>query len=189
MSLTYSNEPKPYAERVEPVEAAPVVPVYARKRASRDKGGVKTWMILVPVGLLTLGGIGAALMMGGGEEAAGPTLSEPAATLPVIPATPLTPPVAPAPAVVTVDTADTPPAVAVREQAPARVAAAAPARRATAPAASAPARIQTPAPVTSPQPFAMSPVAPVAGPSASTPAPTPTLPVEPREPAIATEPF
>jgi len=193
MSSTYSNEPTPYAERVEPVDAEPFIPVYARKRSSRRKGGVKTWMILAPVGALALGGIAAALIMGNGEKTAEPVLVESAATLPVLPATPMAPAATlPTPAL-TIDTTDVPPAVAVREQAPVRRATApAPARRvASVPAATATSttRAETPPTPTTPQPYAISPGAPSASASTPIPAPTPTLPVEPRAPAITTQPL
>lgn len=191
MSLIYPDKPAPYDDRVQPaVEAEPFVPVYARKRSSRGKGGVKTWMILAPVGALALAGIAAALIMGGGEETAEPVLAESAATLPVLPATPVAPAAALSTPALTIDTTDVPPAVAVREQAPVRRATPAPARRVV-PAPARPAatattttRVETPAQSTSPQPYAASPSA-----STPIPAPTPTLPVEPRQPAIVTQPL
>ncbi|WP_420477894.1 hypothetical protein [Brevundimonas sp. FT23028] len=117
MSVTYTED------RAEVREDA-FVPVYARKRSSgRSKGGVKTWMILAPVGVLLVGGAAAAMMMGGGEDTA--PLVEPAATAPVVPAasTPLTAPAAdamtPVEAAPSIEPAATPAPVR-REAAPVR---------------------------------------------------------------------
>ena len=48
------------------VEAETFVPRYARPR--RAKKGVRTWMILAPIGALALIGGGAAMIIGGGTE-------------------------------------------------------------------------------------------------------------------------
>ncbi|MFA4894612.1 MAG: hypothetical protein WC555_14725, partial [Brevundimonas sp.] len=104
MSVTYPVDPlKPYGDRAErnPLETRadidarldaetqePFVPVYARRgKAARGGSKIKTWMILAPVGVLVLGGLGAMMAMNG-EETAAP-LAEPAATAPVVAATPL----------------------------------------------------------------------------------------------------
>lgn len=196
MSVTYPADPlKPYGERIETPGAdlrheEPFVPVYARRGKARSaRGKIRTWMILAPVGAIALVGIGAAMMMNGGEPASAP-LAEPARTGPVLSATPIEPATAPLTA------ASTPapviaPAPVVREAAPARRAAATPVRReavrapATAPAATP--RVTTPAP-TGPQSYTPAPSAPstaslntaspapapvISAPAATTPAPTP----------------
>lgn len=171
MSVTYPADPlKPYGERAEVTpfgdvmprnprldgaNEEPFVPVYARRGKAARRGGGKmpTWMILAPVGVLVLGGLGAMMLMNG-EETAGP-LAEPAATAPVVSATPL---VAAATSAASASTpAPVVPASApvLREATPVRRAAApAPARRATTPAtpraAAAPvARTATPPPAAS----------------------------------------
>ena len=131
MSVTYPHDrPMPQGEHLEPIREEPFVPVYARNRRTTRgrKGGVKTWMILAPIGVLVLGA-GAAAMMMGGEESAPAPLAEPAATGPVLPAQPLlteTPPVEAAPVV----EATPAPAPVARRAAPVP----APARRAATPA-------------------------------------------------------
>ncbi|MBU1325771.1 MAG: hypothetical protein KJ676_11050, partial [Alphaproteobacteria bacterium] len=106
MSVTYTDTDYPDRDAV--VEEA-YVPVYARKRAARGRagtGGVKTWMILAPLGLVVVGGVSAAMLMNGGgaaEIAAAPAAPAPAvAQAPlteVLPAEPLAAaPVAAAPA-------------------------------------------------------------------------------------------
>ena len=72
MSLTYSDttrpEPQPTVPEMIAREAAST-PVYARGPVRRGK--VRSWMILAPVGALTVAAIGAwALMSPGGETAA-----------------------------------------------------------------------------------------------------------------------
>ncbi|HEY0599919.1 MAG TPA: hypothetical protein VGD32_07430, partial [Brevundimonas sp.] len=97
MSVTYPHDrPMPQGDHLDSVREEPFVPVYARTRRSARgrKGGLKTWMILAPIGVLVLGA-GAAAMMMGGEDSAPAPLAEPAATPPVLPAQPLA--AAPAP--------------------------------------------------------------------------------------------
>ncbi len=92
MTVTYPHDqPMPQGEHLEATREEPFVPVYARTRrtARGRKGGVKTWMILAPIGVLVLGAGAAAMMMGGGEEVAPAPLVEPAATAPVLPPQPL----------------------------------------------------------------------------------------------------
>ncbi len=193
MSVTYPADPtKPYGDRMEAPDAAllpeePFVPVYARRGKARGgQGKIKTWMILVPVGLLTLAGIGAMMAMNGDEDGlAAP--AEPARTLSALPTVPTDPAVAP------LTSAATPvPVIAApsaREAAPPRRIAPATSRRAATPppAPVATARVEIPAPMapTGPQPYAPAP----AEPSTSTlntapasPAPAPPPPVVTVEP-------
>ena len=195
MSVTYPADPlKPYGERIETPGAdlrheEPFVPVYARRGKARSaRGKIRTWMILAPVGAIALGGIGAAMMMNGGEPASAP-LAEPARTGPVLSATPIEPATAPLTAASTPEPVIAP-APVVREAAPARRAAATPVRReavrAPTPAPASP-RVTTPAP-TGPQSYTPAPSAPstaslntaspapapvISAPAATTPAPTP----------------
>ncbi len=195
MSVTYPVEPtQPYGDRIEAPRAdlthdEPFVPVYARRGKARGgQGKIKTWMILTPVAVLALGGLGAMMLMQGLEETTAP-LAEPALTAPVLSAAPTEAAVAP------LTSASTPePVIAApvaEEAAPLRRAAPAPARReAVRPAAPAPAaspRAVTPAPVvtTGPQAYAPAPAAPStstlntapATAAPATPAPAPTPPV------------
>lgn len=155
MSVTYPHDrPTLHEHRPEPIRDEPFVPVYARTRtATGRRGGVKSWMILAPIGVLVLGGAAAALMMGGDEPPAAP-LIEPAATAPVVPATPLpleTASIEVAP-IDAAPVATAPAPVARRQAAPAPARRAAPVREA-APTATA----STPAPAeetpTGPQPY------------------------------------
>ena len=197
MTVTYPVEPtKPYGDRIEAPRAdmihdEPFVPVYARRAKARGgRGKIRTWMILTPVAVLTLGGIGAMMLMNGSEEAAAP-LVEPAATAPVLPIAPAATATAP------LTTMSTPEPVAAtpvaREAAPLRRAAPtpAPARRETVrtpdPAPAAAARAVTPAPTapTGPQAYTPATAAPStstlntapATPAPATPAPASTPPV------------
>lgn len=140
MTLTYPHDrPSPQHLPSEDVREEPFVPVYARNRRGvrSRKGGVKTWMILAPLGVLVLGA-GAAAMMMGGEDVAPAPLVEPAATAPALPAQPLLTSAAPIEATPVVE-ATPAPAPVVRRTAPA------PARRA------APVREPTPAPAPTPR--------------------------------------
>ncbi len=161
MPVTYPADPaKPYGDRVEAPRAdtthdEPFVPVYARRGKARGgQGKIRTWMILTPVAVLALAGIGAMMVMQGTGEASAP-LAEPAATAPVLPIAPTVTAAAP------LTTASTPePVVAapvVRDAAPLRRTAPAPARRDT---------VRTPTPTP----------APVATPRVATTAPAPTGP-------------
>lgn len=196
MTVTYPADPaKPYGDRVEAPRAdmadeEPFVPVYARRGKARGgQGKIKTWMILTPVAVLALAGIGAMLVMQGDEESSTP-LAEPAATAPVLPIAPT------GAAISALTTASTPePVVAapvVRDAAPLRriTPAPAPARRnavrTPTPAPAATPRVVTPAPVaTGPQAYTPAPAAPStatlnrapATPAPATPAPAPTPPV------------
>lgn len=88
MSVTYTDTD--YSDRDAVVEEA-YVPVYARKRAARGRagaGGVKTWMILAPLGLVVVGGVSAAMLMNGGGEAE--MVAAPAAPAPAVAQAPLT---------------------------------------------------------------------------------------------------
>lgn len=195
MSVTYPVEPtQPYGDRVEAPRAdlthdEPFVPVYARRGKARGgQGKIRTWMILTPVAVLALGGIGAMMLLQGPEKATTP-LAEPALTAPVLSAAPTETAAAP------LTSASTPQPViaapAAPEAAPLRRAAPAPARReAVRPAASAPVaspRAVTPAPAvtTGPQAYTPAPAAPStstlntapATAAPATPAPAPTPPV------------
>ena len=176
MTVTYPHDrPMPDGDRFEAPRDEPFVPVYARtRRSSRSrKGGVKTWMILAPIGVLMLGGAAAALVMADREAAAPAPLAEPAVAGPVLPAQPLAgeaePVDAPAAAIeVTPEPAARPaPAPAARRASPA------PARR-TAPAA-APATREAPAEPAGAQPYtsSLNTTPPAA---AATPAPAPAAP-------------
>lgn len=80
MSLTYPDarpEPQPIVPEMRSREAEPYTPVYAR-RPARRKGKVKSWMVLAPVGALTVAAIGAWAIMNPGEQAAEPAAAEPA---------------------------------------------------------------------------------------------------------------
>lgn len=191
MSVTYPVDPtKPYGDRIETPRAdlthdEPFVPVYARRGKARGgQGKIKTWMILTPVAVLALGGLGAMMLMQGPEEASAP-LAEPALTAPVLSASPTEAAVAP------LTTASTPAPVAtapvVRDTAPLRRAAPASVRREAVrtPAPAATARVATPAPAVPAGPQAYTPAAPStstlnttpATPAPATPAPAPTPPV------------
>jgi len=199
MSVTYPADPlKPYGDRVEVnpnVEGAndePFIPVYARtgKSARRNGGKIKTWMILTPVGIIVLAGLGA-VALGGGEQTTSP-LAEPAVTAPVVPATPLPAPMASGLATAPVVQTAPDPAPVLRQATPVRrvVPAAAPARRATAPTsrAAAPtpvARAVIPAPATSPTPMLnMAPTTP----APAVPVPAPAL-AQPPAPIIVVAPL
>ena len=180
MSVTYTED------RNDPLHEDTFVPVYARTKASRArKGGLRSWMILAPIGVLVIGGAAAAMMTMGGEDVAQAPLAEPAATAPVLPTTPAPMAMEPAP----VDSAPVP---VMREAAPAP--APAPVRRAAprvqapapAPAATPAPRVVTPAPSPSTSTLNTAPAtpAPVVSP-APTPAPAPVV----SPPAIVVEPL
>lgn len=199
MSVTYPADPtKPYGDRLERprvdphaelAHEEPFVPVYARRGKTRTgQSKIKAWMILVPVGVLVLGGIGAMLVMNGGEETSAP-LAEPAATAPVLSATP-----APTEAAVVPPTPASTPAPVVREAAPLRRPAPAPARRETTARVQAPAatpRVATPAPTTPTGPQSYTP-APAASPTSTlntAPATPASTPASPPPPPIVVQPL
>ncbi|HYC97624.1 hypothetical protein [Brevundimonas sp.] len=155
MTVTYPHDrPLPQDSHLEGPREEPFIPVYARtgRSARGRKGGIKTWMILAPIGVLVLGGAAAALMMGDRGEVAPAPLAEPAATAPVLPAQPVTAEAAPVEVAPVVEATPAPapvvrrtaPASARRPVAPARTSAAAPA-----PAA----RVVAPAQPVGPQPY------------------------------------
>lgn len=176
MSVTYTDNDTTLDRSLS--DDAPYVPAYARTRQARkSKGGVKTWMILAPIGVLTIGGIGAAMMLGGGEQAqmadAEVATPAPIASQPLQADTAVAPLTSAAmPAAVEVAPVPAPPPAA-RTVEPVREAA--PARRA-APRAAAPLepRVEAaPEPVlTGPQPYNATPSAPA---SSAAPSPTSTL--------------
>jgi hypothetical protein len=189
MTVTYPDDAaKTFGRGIETSHAdavrdEPFVPRYARPKAAR-RGKIRTWMILVPVGAVVLGGIAAIMLMDG--EAAAP-LAEPAATAPVLPATAPTTDTA----ITALESAATPvpvaaaPAPVVPALAPTRstAPAAAPVRR-VAPRAETPApRVTTPTPAASaqpvgPQPYARAPAGPTSSlnTAPTTPTPTPVAP-------------
>lgn len=178
MTITYphdrpgSTDGLPDAPRDEPY-----VPVYARARSARSrKGGVKAWMILAPIGVLVLGGVATALVMGQGDDVAPVPLAEPAATGPVLPTQPLVNEISAAetPARTTIEVAPEPAVRAAPAPAPARRAAPAEARRST--PAPAPATREAPAEPAGPQPYtsSLNTAPPTTAPA--TPAPTPASP-------------
>jgi hypothetical protein len=81
MSLIYPDtirpEPQPTVPEMMAREAETATPVYARGPVRRGK--VRSWMILAPVGALTVAAIGAWALMNPGEDAAAP--AEPAALI------------------------------------------------------------------------------------------------------------
>ena len=94
MSVTYPQD------RADAAGEETFVPVYARTKAQlRRKGGMRTWMILAPIGVLVIGGAAAMMLMNGGGDVAEAPLAEAAATsaadtpAPSIAPLPLSPPV------------------------------------------------------------------------------------------------
>lgn len=198
MSVTYTDETND-----RPLNSdAPYVPAYARSRQSRkSKGGIKTWMILAPIGVLAVGGVGAVMLMNGGEQTQmaeaeattpAPIISQPlsndVATAPMTSSA-----AAPAPVEVTPTPASTPVA---RAASPEREAA--PVRRA-APRVAAPVtpRVEEAPVLSGPQPYSAAPSTPTSSPTstlnrapvtpAPAPAPTPATPAAPA-PVIVVQP-
>jgi hypothetical protein len=167
MSVTYPDQTQPFNDRLEAPHAevtqdAPFVPVYARRGKARGgQGKIRTWMILTPVAVVALGGLGAMMLMQGPEEATVP-LAEPALTAPVLSASPTGSALAPLTTASTPAPIVTEPAAApvARDAAPLRRATPAPAPRQAAPAATP--RAVTPAPAvnTGPQAYTPAPAAP-----------------------------
>jgi len=190
MSVTYPHDrPLSPADRHDGLREEPFVPVYARTGRTargRRKSGMKTWMILAPIGVLVLGGAAAALMMGDGGDVAPAPLVEPAATPPVLPAQPLvTETVTAGTDVAPVVEATPAPAPAVRAApAPARRSTPAPARRVAPAPAPAETTREAPAEPAGPQPYTArlnatpaTPASPAA--PAPTPAPPPVIVIQP----------
>lgn len=185
MTVTYPQD-RPHETHVDEPRPEPYVPVYARTRGSTRsrKGGVKTWMILAPVGVLVLGGVAAAMIVGSGDDTAPAPLVEPAATGPVLPTQPLVNEIAPVetPAGTTIEVTPEPVVRAAPAPAPARRAAPAPARRST--PAPAPATREAPAEPAGPQPYtsSLNTTPPTAAPvtPAPTPAPPPVIVIQPQ---------
>jgi hypothetical protein len=177
MTVTYTED----AIRNTSAEAETFVPRYAR--AKRARKGVRTWMILAPIGALALIGGGAAMLMGGTESQ---PLVEPEPVAPAVQplvAAPLESSVSPS----ALTTPAAVPAPVVREAPPAPPPAvqrrATPAERRVAPATVAP-RVETAPEPTGPQAYSASP-SEVTVQSPLTPAPTSA----PRAPAIQTAPL
>lgn len=133
MTITYPHDRSMPNDGVPDVaREEPFVPVYARTRSARGrKGGVKSWMILAPIGVLVLGAAAVVLVMGEGDDVAPAPLAEPAATGPVLPTRPLVNEITPVetPAGTTIEVAPEPALRAAPAPTPARRAAPAPARR------------------------------------------------------------
>lgn len=194
MSVTYTDETNDRTLNSD----APYVPAYARSRQSRkSKGGIKTWMILAPIGVLAVGGVGAVMLMNG-EQA--PMVEAEATTPAPIVSQPLSNDVAAAP----LTSAATPAPVEVAQApAPAPVARAASPEREAAPVRRAAPRVAAPvtprveeAPVLSgPQPYSAAPSTTTSSPTSTlnrapvavTPAPTPATPAAPA-PVIVVQP-
>lgn len=150
MSLTYPHDrPRPQDPAFEAAPEQPFVPVYARQgRAARGrKRGVRTWMILAPIGVLVLGAAAAAMMLGGRDEVAPTPLVEPAATAPVLPSQPSLAQVPPVEATPVAPVVETAPAPVARRTAPVAT------RRSAAPAPAATPRVVVPAEPAEPQPY------------------------------------
>lgn len=162
MSITYPHDRSmPNAGVPDVPREEPFVPVYARTRSARGrKGGVKSWMILAPIGVLVLGAAAVTLAMGEGDDVAPVPLAEPAATGPVLPTRPLVNEITPVetPAGTTIEVAPEPAVRAAPAPAPARRAAPAPVRRSTSAAAAepAPATRETAVEPSGPQPYTAS---------------------------------
>ena len=178
MSLTYPHDrPLPHDPVAPAAREEPYVPVYARTRRTttgRSRDGVRAWMILAPIGVLVLGGAAAALMFGGGEDAAPVPLAEPAATAPVLPAQPLASAVVP----VQVEPIEAVPAPApvVRRAAPAPVR-----RRAATPAPAATAEPATPRVVVEAEPTAPQAYTSTLNTAPAAEAPAPVIVIQPAD--------
>ena len=160
MTLTYPHDrPLPQGVHSEEIREETIIPVYARdRRTTRGrKGGIKTWMILAPIGVLVLGAGAAAMIMGGGDDVAPAPLVEPAATAPVLPPQPLTSETAAVEPAVAPPVVEAAPAPVARRAAPATVRRAAPTKaaptRTPAPAPAPAARVEAPAEPTAPRPY------------------------------------
>jgi hypothetical protein len=180
MTVTYPHDrPVPQDSLAGNIRDEPVIPVYARdRRTTRGrKGGVRTWMILAPIGVLVLGAGAAAMVMGGRDDVAPAPLIEPAATGPVLPPQPLTAAASPGEAPVATPVVEAAAAPAqTRAQAPAPVARrTSPARRApAAPAAEPAAAVVEP---TTPRPY----TAELNADPASAPAGPPVIVIQPAD--------
>jgi len=201
MSVTYTTDTDAASAVRTSDTATPFVPIYARTgKARKSKGGVKTWMILAPIAVVTLGGLGAlAFFSSEPASLAAPEAASPApivASQPVmtdVATAPMTAAAAPAP----VEAAPTL-APVVRQAAPA--ASSAPARRTTPRAALSVAEpvVAAEPTLTGPQPYIAAPVATApASPTATlnqapvtvTPTPVPAAPAAPPPaPVIITPP-
>jgi hypothetical protein len=182
MSLTYPNETETLHDD------AVYTPVYARGKTRGKKKGVKTWMILAPVGGVVLMGGAAMMLLDPSNEAAPLVEAETpvvSAMAPIAPEPSLLDSAAPAPA--TAASAPAPVAVTPvtpvgREAAPVRRTQAAPDRRVAEPVAAPVAEVETAAP-SGPQPYAgTSALNTTASPVQATPVTTPA-------PAITVQPL
>jgi hypothetical protein len=175
MTVTYPHDrPQPHPAPVQDVREEPFVPVYARDRRGvrSRKSGLKTWMILAPLGVLVLAGSAALLVMGDRDDAAPAPLAEPAATAPVLPVQPLLTEAAPVEAIPAAEATPAPvPLVRRTAPAPARRAAA-PVRAAT-PAPTPTPRVVVPAESAGPQPYTAT--------LNTTPAPAPVIVIQPAD--------
>lgn len=159
MSITYSEDDK--RDDLMSRDEGVYTPVYARGRGK--KKGVKTWMILAPVSVVTLGGLGVLALtaneqpMGGAESALEPA-SAPMFEAPLNPAAPVAAE-APAADMLAAETPAAPAPAAAPTPAPAPVERA-PVERA-APVASEPAPAEVVEPM-GPRPYQAAPVVTVA---------------------------
>lgn len=162
MTVTYTDD----TVRNEPMADEVFVPRYARTGRARSKGGIRTWMILAPIGALAVIGGGALMVMGGNSGGEATAQAETAAPL-VQPAVPLESSTAPAASASTAlpsnaTISDVTPAPVVREAPPApppAIQRRQPAQRSVAPAEPAPVVEQAPAVPTGPQPYVATPPA------------------------------
>ena len=172
MTVTYTDD----TVRNEPVAEEIFVPRYARTGKSRSKGGIRTWMIMAPIGALAVIGGGAVMTMGGDSGNEALVAAEAPAPL-VQPAAPLESSTAPTalasgqlPANATIsEVAPTPVIREAPPAAPPAVQRRQPAQRSAALVEAAPVVEQAPAVPTGPQPYVASTPAP------DTPARAPTI--------------
>lgn len=188
MSLIYPND----SERLH--DDGVYTPVYARGKTRRKKGGVKTWMILAPVGgAVLLGGAVMMLMYPSNEAAPLPESETPAVSaMAPIAAQPalldITAPAAEVAPVVPNPAAAAPvmSAPVAQEAPPARRAQSTPARRAAEPAVAERAvEVAESAVPAGPRPYSGTATLNTTAPVASTPAPV----TQPPAPAISVQPL
>lgn len=158
MSMTYTDAP----ERAVEADAPIVTPAFARV-GRKPRSGVRTWMILAPIGAIVLAG--SAYLMLTAPETATPLNEAPAPAIEPAPLAPMTPMEIPVPTMEAPVALEAAPASAVPVAAP----------TVRAPAAPAP-RVETPVEPTGPRPYAAE------APAAAVPTPT-------QGPAIVTRPL
>lgn len=161
MSMTYTDTPQSAVEAHAPV----VTPAFARV-GRKPRSGVRTWMILAPIGAVVLAG--SAYLMLTAPETATPLNEAPAPAIEPASLAPLTPMEIPVPAM-------EPPVVVEAAPAPAARVAAPVVRAPAAPAPAAAPRVETPAEPTGLRPYAAE--APAA--AAATPTQAPAIVTRP----------